>query len=89
MLIVAAIKLNGENLYKTCFINYSQMLLQKGVVCKAYISGCLQHEADQNHLFCKLSNWLEGVVNDLSQFSLFACTFFKTSSETYLWRLLL
>ena len=32
----------------------------------------------------KLSNILEGVLNDFSQFSPFACTFLKASSETYL-----
>ena len=76
MLIVAVIKLNGENLYKTCFINYSQMLLYMGAVWKTYVSNCLQHEADQNQLFLKLSNCLEGVFNDLSKFSLFAGTCF-------------
>ena len=69
-------------------INYNEMLLQKGVIWKTYVSGRLQHEAHQNQLFLKLPNCLEGVLNELSRFSLFACRFFKTSSETCLWRLL-
>ena len=70
MLIVAVIKLNGGNIYKTCFINNNQKLLLKGVVWKTYVSGCLHHEADQNQRFRKLSNCLEGVLNDLTPLSL-------------------
>ena len=84
MLIAAVIKLNGENLYKTCFINYNQMLLYKGVVWNTYVYHCLYHAADQNQLFRKLSNCLEGVN---SRFLL--ARFSKTSSETCLSRLAL
>ena len=61
----------------------------KGVIWETYVCGCLQHEADQNQLFHNFSNCLEGVLNDLSQFSLFLARFSKTPSETCLWRLFL
>ena len=44
--------------------------------------GCSQHEADQNWLLHRLSNCLEGVLNDLRQFSLLLARFSKSSSET-------
>ena len=56
-------------------LDSNQMLLQRGVAWKTYMSGCQQHEAAQNQSVRKLSNCLWGVLNDFGQFSLFACTF--------------
>ena len=86
MLIVAMIKINGEN--QSMFYQLHSDVFIKGCGLEN-IRVYLQHEADQSQLFRKLSNCLEVVLNNLSQFSLLLERFFKASSETCLRKLLL